>query len=84
MTKEEFFEKYGHVVVKFSSYYKYVFTFAGTLEDGSQILVDYGGDSGEIYRYSLSKDDEITVEDLWPSSGRIIKDGKEVEEFYDY
>ena len=84
MTKEEFYEKYGQVVVKFSYYYKYTFIFTGTLEDGSKISVKYGGDSGEIYGYELANDEETTIEKLWPFAGSIIKDGKEIEGFYDY
>ena len=84
MTREEFYDKYGDVVVRFSSYYKFVFTYKGTLEDGSTISVGYGGDSDEIYRFELTNNEESTVERVQPFCGSVFKDGKEVEGFYDY
>jgi len=82
MTREEFYEKYGSVVVRFKSYYKYTFTFEGKLTDGSILTCGYGG-SGEIYRYEVSVDKEETVASLSPYTGSVYNDGVEVESFYD-
>jgi hypothetical protein len=38
MTKEEFIDKYGDVKVKFSSHYKYEFTYSGTTSEGNVII----------------------------------------------
>lgn len=84
MTRAEFYEKYGGVKVRFSSYYEYTFTYSATLEDGRKITCGYGGDSGEIYRHEVSSDSEETINSLMPYSGSVYKDGVEVESFYDY
>lgn len=84
MTQNEFLEKYGNVLVTFSSYYKYSFTYKGTLEDGSYIEVRVGGNSDDIYRFEVFADKEKTIDDLYPYSGQVFKDGKEIEEFFEY
>jgi hypothetical protein len=84
MTKEDFIEKYGEVKVKFSSYYKYTFSFSGELSDGGKICVSYGGCSDDIYRYEVSADYEETVKSVYPCSGSVYKDGEEIDSFYDY
>ena len=83
MTKDEFYEKYGQVKVKFSSYYKYTFTFEGTLNDGGRIVIDVGGSSGEIYRFEVCAGLEETISSLEPYSGVVFsEDKREVESFY--
>lgn len=84
MTKEEFIEKYGAVKVKFSSYYKFSFTFAGILDNGYMIMVSVGGNSDDIYRMEVIADFEETVESLDPYTGGVLNNGIEVEGFYDY
>lgn len=84
MTKEEFFEKYGDVTVKFSSYCKYTFYYTAELPDGSNITCDVGGSAEDIYRYQVNADDEMTINWLEPFSGVVTKDGNEIESFYDY
>lgn len=84
MTRNEFYEKYGNVVVRFKSYYKYTFNFEGKLPDGSTLTCSYGGNSDEIYRYEVSVDGEETVMSLSPYAGYVYKDGVKVESFYDY
>ena len=55
MTIAEVFEKYGDVVVFFENYYKYTFNYRGICKNtGHVVLVSYGGDSDEIYRYEVS------------------------------
>jgi hypothetical protein len=85
MTKDEFYEKYGDVKVKFSDYYKYTFTYTGNLPDGGRISVEYGGNADQIYRHDVGADCEETVSSIEPYAGHVYdKDGKEVEGFYDY
>lgn len=87
MTAKEFFEKYAGVVVSFHSYYKYTFDFRGETEDGVVIYVAIGGDSDSIYTYDVSHNTTHTLDadsayEFF--SGTSIKDGKVVDEFYDY
>jgi len=84
MTKEEFLEKYGEVVVKFDSYYKYTFTYKAILDDGSALLVSYGGNPDDIYRHEVSHDDVIQVSVLDPFAGEVYKNHELTEFFYDY
>lgn len=85
MTAAEFISKYGNVTVKFSSYYKYTFTYTGKLPDGSEISIDYGGNSDQIYRQDVVPDKEYTVSEIMPYAGRVDgPDGSEVDSFYDY
>jgi hypothetical protein len=85
MTKKEFIEKYGNVKVKFSTYYKYTFTYVGELPNGGKISVGYGGNYDDIYRYDVSADYEETVNSIEPYCGTAYdKDGNVVDDFYDY
>ena len=84
MTRQEFYEKYGEVIVKYSSYYKYSFTYKATLPDGSLLTCEYGGNSDEIYRFDSCADHELTLEKLEPFAGSVYKDKIVVDEFYDY
>lgn len=83
MTREEFYEKYGTAVVKFESYYKAVFVFAGEYE-GGKISVEVGGSLDDIYRLDVANGYEETVAGLEPFSGSYVKSDKEVDSFYDY
>lgn len=84
MTRQEFYEKYGSVKLKFSHYYKYTFTYAADLPDGKRLTCGYGGNSDDIYRHEVSVDGEETVSSLQPHEGGVYENGKEVEGFYDY
>ena len=84
VARDEFIDKYGSVEVKFFSYYKYVFTYTGTLPDGSKISVDVGGNSDDIYKMSVSSNGVETVYGLDPFAGSVYKDSQEVDGFYDY
>lgn len=84
MTRQEFYEKYGDVKVKFSSYYKYTFTYEAMLLDGKRLTCGYGGNSDKIYRHEVGADSEESVTSLHPHEGYVYQDGKEVEGFYDY
>lgn len=85
MTKDEFYEKYGQVKVKFSYYYMFTFTFEGELPDGERIVVESGGCSDDIYKFDVSSDSEETVASVFPYAGTIYgKDNKEIESFCAY
>ena len=60
MTHEEIIEKYGDVVLEFSYYYKFVFYYRATAEDGITICAQFGGDSDEIYRTQFSPKERLS------------------------
>ena len=61
----QFLQMYGDVEVKFSSYYKFTFTFKGICaSDGKNITVRIGGDVDDIYRMDISADAYSRVEDF--------------------
>jgi len=80
-------EKYFDVPLKFSSYYKYEFTFSGTAKDGATIFAIYGGDHNNIYRYTVGADEIKYVEkqymDIW-NSVSVIKNGIEIFAWDDF
>lgn len=84
LTKDQFIEKYGDVLVEFFRYYKYTFTYKGTLPDGAIITVDVGGDSAEIYRQEVVPGLKEPIRSLWPYSGSVYLNGESVESFYDF
>lgn len=84
MTREEFYEKYGGMELKFVSYYKYIFTFSGLTDEGYDISCGCGGNSEDIYRMEVATNSVETVAELQPFMGSIYKDGVEIEGFYDY
>jgi hypothetical protein len=84
MTREEFYAKYGEVMVKFSSYYKFTFNYTATLPDGKTLTCGYGGNSGDIYRHEVNVDSYDMIKHLQPYTGSVDENGVEVEGFYDY
>ena len=65
MDWDEVLEKYGDVKVKFSSYYKYTFTFEGKTEKGEKVVCFVGWTADDIYRFSVNTK-EITIRELEP------------------
>lgn len=84
MTRDEFYEKYGEVLVTFSSYYKYTFTYRAKLPDGQTLTVGYGGQADEIYRFEVVPNVPVKVADLYPYCGSVYNNCKEIEAFYDF
>ena len=86
MTKKDFMAKYGSATVRFSSYYKYTFTYSATLPNGSVLSVSIGGNSDDIYRLEVVNNDEQTVGYLDPCAGTVYDPSAKqaVESFYDY
>lgn len=84
MNREEFVADYGDVVVRLESYYKYIFTFGGTAEDGRRVVISVGDDAEDIYGLSLHVNADYVVKDFRPFSGRVYDGGVEVEGFFEY
>jgi len=55
ISHEEVLSRYGKIPLKFTSYYKYSFSFAGQTEDGTRIKMAISGQD-EIYRLEVRPD----------------------------
>lgn len=84
MTKEQIYEKYGDVKLKFSSYYKFSFGFTGTTEDGESVYASIGGDSDEIYRLDVDADKEETIKTLEPNFINITKGKQNIADWSEW
>ena len=84
MTKDEIFEKYGAVKLKFTYYYKYRFTFVGHTEDGEKVLASIGGDSGDIYRLDIDANAVETINTIDAESVFVTKDKNIIVDWNDY
>lgn len=82
-TQKQFLAKYGHVKVKFSSYYKFSFVFFAVLENGNRLAVTIGGDSDVIYKLDIIANAEYSVNELCPYSGSVYQGEEMIESFYD-
>jgi len=49
MNKQEALKFFSNTELKFVGYFKHVFTYEGE-KDGIKVLVNFGGDSSDIYR----------------------------------
>jgi len=80
ITGERLRDEFGDVMVRFSSYYKYQFSFGADLPDGRRLLAYVGGDHDSIYRLSVGTE-EIAVKLLYADEGCILSaadtEGKE-------
>lgn len=85
LSQPEFLKKYGDVQVSFNEYYKFTFYFTGVTPEGYKLVVGYGGNSEQIYRYELSSTQTGTVKSIEPYSG-FVYDARhlEIDSFYDY
>ena len=82
LTSDEFYDKYGDVKVKFSSYYKHTFTYCAVLESGNKIFAHCGGDHESIYRHDVAVDVEKSIASLFPYSVDVRdQNGNLVEEY---
>lgn len=83
MTEKEFLKQYGEVKVVFYSYYKYTFSFIGSI-DGKSIFVTIGGNSDDIYRLDITAGVEIAVKDLGIGINYgVVKDNDKIIAKYD-
>lgn len=76
LTREEFYERYGNLSVKFASYYKYAFKYVGVAEDGVVVTCYYGGNSSDIYRYNVEADSTETVGGVFGWIQIVVMDGE--------
>lgn len=86
LSKQEFMEKYGHIIVEFSYYNKFVFTYTNPriAQTGGSIEINVGGNSDEMYREEVSASEIMIVNALSPFSGVAYDvDENVVDEFYD-
>jgi len=83
MKIEEVYQKYGEEELKFSSYYKYSFTFNGVAKDGVEVVVSYGNNADDIYRYEVTAKTTKTLSVLCPSWIKLTKDGEIIFEWYE-
>ncbi len=87
MELEEVAKLYGDVPLKFSSYYKYSFTYSGIAGDGAMISATYGGSADHIYRYDVTPQTVKTITNepkTWWHAISIQKDGNEIFDWSDY
>jgi hypothetical protein len=84
-TLDSIIEKYNDLVkLKFSSYYKYSFSFRGNTEDGLEIYASVGGSADDIYKFSVDANTEETLKSLLPNYISVKKDGQMLHEVYEY
>ena len=67
LTIKEVREMYGNLPLRFSSYYKFSFTFVGVAEDCVEVVASYGGNSDDIYKFDVRADKDYTINELEPS-----------------
>lgn len=83
METKEVIELYGDLPLKFSSYYKYSFTYEANAPDGTTVWASYGGCADDIYRHEVKAGDTITLRagDQWNCAG-VYRDGKSIWSTY--
>ena len=84
LTEEQFVEKYGDAKVKFSSYYKYTFTFVGQLEDGSIITLSVGGGGDDVYKLSVEANKEYRVMELGFYYAKVVQNETIIDDCSNY
>lgn len=58
MNKQEIIDKYKDIILTFSIYYKYEFIYK-TVINNKELIAYVGGDSEDIYRLELSKEENL-------------------------
>lgn len=81
MTKKEFLAVYGNVKVTFQRYYKYTFSFSGTLENGDTLECFQGNYVEDIYKFEVIYGKEILVSELDPYKGFVYRNGEIIAGF---
>lgn len=79
MDKKIDLSKYLDVPLKFSHYYKYTFQFEGKHDDGTEIILQQGGTSEDIYRFEVTASEiklvrhlDLKNYDVYEECGTII------------
>lgn len=83
ISRKEFLERYGDMMVEFHSYYKYSFTFKRKMDNGSVLSVEVGGNHDDIYRFDVVAGMKFPVKQLDPVSGSIHMGKEEIVSFCD-
>jgi hypothetical protein len=83
ITKDEFMKLYGDVLVRFTSYYKYTFTYKAVLPNGDILRVGYGGAGEDIYRHEVEANCEEYVLSLNPYEGKCLRGEEVIHSFYE-
>lgn len=83
-SRDAILAKYGDVELFFTSYYKYSFGFEGVADDGLKIYMSIGGDSGDIYRFSVSRDEPKKLKDMEWSFARVTDGDRAIWDEYGY
>ena len=84
MTKEEAWEKYGDIPLKFEHYYKFSFRFCGIGPQGESIEASIGSTHEDIYRFECTPETTITLKKDDPYWVRITtKEGLELFKYLD-
>ena len=81
LSYEELLSQYGDIELKFSSYFKYSFTFTGQIGD-IRIEATIGGSSDDIYRLDIDADQIMTIRMLDARMVSIYKGGQLIAEYY--
>lgn len=83
--REKIIEQYGNVELKFSSYYKYTFTYVGICEKtGATVSADYGGDFDDIYRFEVDADVTYRLDRLEFDVINVSKNGETLASWDNY
>lgn len=84
LTKQEFLDTYGHLMVKFGSYRKFSFTFVGTLASGDIVIVEACECSNEVYDFEVSDGEHLQISEIdFLHKGEIYRGQVLIESFYD-
>ena len=78
MTREEAMAKWGKCELRFRYYYKFAFSFEGVSDDKENIIACVGGDSDEIYRFSVDAKAGYCLANLPYSSVTVTKDQQKI------
>ena len=81
--EDEILEKFGETEMEFSSYYKFSFSFVGETKNGEHVSASVGGDSSDIYKITVDTE-KVKLDDLYPSSIEVTKDGKTIASWNDW
>jgi hypothetical protein len=86
MDHSEFDKAYESTKLKFISYFKFMFTYRGTADDGTVIVASYGGNADDIYKYEVYPDDVEIYSNAsnWFSVYATSKDDTVIFDYSDY
>lgn len=84
ITIDEVVKRYKDTELKFSSYYKFSFTFIGVAEDGVKIVATIGGDSSNIYREEIFNNETRKLGDIVSDWSYVCLNDKNDEEIFCY